>query len=66
MTGSMEVAEVRARAQRILGSDWVPRVVVGLAVSLPGVIAAISCGGLSASVTHLLPIVLGTQPGNDA
>jgi len=45
----------------LLDSAAAARVQVAVTQVLPGLMVAISCGGLGASVGHLLPILFGSR-----
>ena len=54
------------RSSGLLESAPIARLQATVGQALPGFVAAISVGGLTASVTHLLPILFGNGPQGKA
>jgi len=51
---------------RMIDSAVMPYVPESVAMALPGFFAAMSCGGIGASVAHLLPMLRRSQPHDGA
>ncbi len=58
--------DLRQGTNGMLDTARLAQRVATAAQALPGFVAAISVGGLSASVTHLLPILFGSDARNDS
>jgi len=57
--------DLKQQSKRLFDSAMTLQMPAAVAASLPGLIAAVNCGGLGASVQHLLPILLGSEPRSE-